>query len=64
MKDTTTTILVVLFYYYYMCVIAIVNLLFLFGGVLSRNLYEVFTYNHIWLKYPFEAALMLRHPWF
>ena len=38
-------------------------LLFLFGGVLSKNLDEVFTYNHIYLKCPFEASLMLRHQW-
>ena len=30
----------------------------------SRNIDEVFTYNHIWLKYQFEAALVLRQPWF
>ena len=30
----------------------------------SRNLDAVFTYNHIWLLCPLEAALMLRHPWF
>ena len=29
----------------------------------NRNLYDIFTYNHMTLMY-FEAALMLRHPWF
>ena len=30
----------------------------------SRNLDDIFTYKHIWLKCPFKATLMLRHPWF
>ena len=30
----------------------------------SRNLDEVFTYNHIRLYFSFEATLMLRHQWF
>ena len=47
-------------------VIVIVIVIFIWWSpfIPSRNLDEVFTYNHIWLKCPFEADLMLRHPWF
>ena len=42
-----------------------VLILFLWGlFILSRNSNEVFIYNHIWIECPFEAAHMLRHPWF
>ena len=47
--------------------IYIVNFVILFWGstfIPSRNLDEVFTYNHIWLLCSFEDVIVLRHPWF
>ena len=50
-----------LIYIYIYSVIVIVIFIWWNPLIPSKNLDEVFTYKHIC---PFEAALMLRYPWF
>ena len=54
----------IIYIYIYIYIYVIVILFWWSYVILSRNLDEVFTYNQIWLQCPFEAALMLKHPWF